>query len=356
MLAFLLRRVLLGITVLWAITTVVFVMFFVAPTHVAQLIAGRQATPQTVALVSHRLRLDRPILTQYGHCFSPLHGDLGYSYYNSTPVTTLISQRVGVTASLALGAAVIWLVIGISAGVLASIRPRSLTDRLVAASALFFYSMRIFLLGLVLLLPLLPPHPGRRGSVPGQRLRLAHAGPVSWAQHLALPWLALALVTAATYTPDARRDARVLGEDYIRTARSKGMRERRVTYRHALRSALTPAVTQLGIDLGTVLGGAIITENVFGLPGLGALAVQSVVQQDQPVIIGTVILGVGLHRRLEHRRRSRLRHSRPARARAQQLGGLSAMSDIVILADTVRSPEMRRELPFAMVTRDLHRA
>ncbi len=106
-----------------------------------------------------------------------------------------------------------------------------------------------------------------------------------------LPWLSLALVTAATYTRLTRGAMLdVLGEDYIRTARSKGMRERRVTYRHALRSALTPAVTQLGIDLGTVLGGAIITENVFGLPGLGQLAVQSVVQQDQPVIIGTVIL------------------------------------------------------------------
>ena len=293
MLSFLLRRILLGVTVLWAITTVVFVMFFVAPTHVAQLIAGRQATPQTVALVSQRLGLDRPILTQYFDYLSRLlHGDLGYSYYNSTPVTTLLWQRVPVTASLALGAAVLWLVIGISSGVLASIRPRSLADRVVTASALFFYSMPIFLLGLILLYFLFykltlagyPLFPGS-GYVP------LSEDPVEWLQHLVLPWLSLALVTAATYTRLTRGAMLdVLGEDYIRTARSKGMRERRVTYRHALRSALTPAVTQLGIDLGTVLGGAIITENVFGLPGLGQLAVQSVVQQDQPVIIGTVIL------------------------------------------------------------------
>jgi peptide/nickel transport system permease protein len=291
--SFLVRRILLGITVLWAITTVVFVMFFVAPTHVAQLIAGRQATPQTVALVSQRLGLDRPILTQYFDYLSRLlHGDLGYSYYNSTPVTTLLWQRVPVTASLALGAAVLWLVIGISSGVLASIRPRSLADRVVTASALFFYSMPIFLLGLILLYFLFykltlagyPLFPGS-GYVP------LSEDPVEWLQHLVLPWLSLALVTAATYTRLTRGAMLdVLGEDYIRTARSKGMRERRVTYRHALRSALTPAVTQLGIDLGTVLGGAIITENVFGLPGLGQLAVQSVVQQDQPVIIGTVIL------------------------------------------------------------------
>ena len=284
---------LLGITVLWAITTVVFVMFFVAPTHVAQLIAGRQATPQTVALVSQRLGLDRPILTQYlDYLWRLLHGDLGYSYYNSTPVTTLLWQRVPVTASLALGAAVLWLVIGISSGVLASIRPRSLADRVVTASALFFYSMPIFLLGLILLYFLFYKLTLAGFAIfPGSGYVPLSEDPVAWVQHLVLPWLSLALVTAATYTRLTRGAMLdVLGEDYIRTARSKGMRERRVTSRHALRSALTPAVTQLGIDLGTVLGGAIITENVFGLPGLGQLAVQSVVQQDQPVIIGTVIL------------------------------------------------------------------
>jgi peptide/nickel transport system permease protein len=291
--SFLLRRIVLGVGVLWAITTVVFVMFFVAPTHVAQLIAGRQATPQTVALVSQRLGLDRPILTQYlDYLWRLLHGDLGYSYYNSTPVTTLLWQRVPVTASLALGAAVLWLVIGISSGVLASIRPRSLADRVVTASALFFYSMPIFLLGLILLYFLFYKLTLAGFDLfPGSGYVPLSEDPVAWLQHLVLPWLSLALVTAATYTRLTRGAMLdVLGEDYIRTARSKGMRERRVTSRHALRSALTPAVTQLGIDLGTVLGGAIITENVFGLPGLGQLAVQSVVQQDQPVIIGTVIL------------------------------------------------------------------
>jgi peptide/nickel transport system permease protein len=295
-LRFLIRRLALGVVVLWAITTVVFVMFFVAPSHVAQLIAGRQSTQQTVALVSHRLGLDRPILTQYGdYLWRLLHGDLGYSYYNSTPVTTLIGQRIGVTASLALGAAVIWILIGVSSGVVAAVRPRSFADRAVTATALLFYSMPVFLLGLILLYFLffrltlsgIDIFPGS-GYVPLSQ------DPLGWAQHLALPWLSLALVTAATYTRLTRGAMLdVLGEDYIRTARSKGMRERRVTYRHALRGALTPMVTQLGIDLGTALGGAIITENVFGLPGLGALAVQSVVQQDQPVIIGTVILAAG---------------------------------------------------------------
>jgi peptide/nickel transport system permease protein len=293
---FLVRRLALGVIVLWAITTVVFVMFFVAPSNVAQLIAGRQSTPQTVALVSHRLGLDRPILTQYGdYLWRLLHGDLGYSYYNSTPVTTLIGQRIGVTASLALGAAVLWVLIGVSSGVLAAVRPRSIADRAVTASALFFYSMPVFLLGLILLYFLFFRLTLAGIDIfPGSGYVSLSQDPVGWAQHLALPWLSLALVTAATYTRLTRGAMLdVLGEDYIRTARSKGMRERRVTYRHALRGALTPVVTQLGIDLGTALGGAIITENVFGLPGLGALAVQSVVQQDQPVIIGTVILAAG---------------------------------------------------------------
>lgn len=296
MILFLVRRVVLGAVVLWAITTVVFVMFFVAPTHVAQLIAGRQATPQTVALVSHRLGLDRPILTQYGnYLWRLLHGDLGYSYYSSTPVTTLIRERIGVTASLALGAAVLWIVIGVASGVLAAVRPRSLADRAVTATALLFYSMPVFLLGLIFLYFLFYRLTlSGIGLFPGSGYVPLSQSPVDWAQHLALPWLSLALVTAATYTRLTRGAMLdVLGEDYVRTARSKGMRERRVIYRHALRSALTPMVTQLGIDLGTVLGGAIITENVFGLPGLGALAIQSVVQQDQPVIIGTVILAAG---------------------------------------------------------------
>src|SRR5262252_11205857 len=123
---FLIRRTLLGLLVLWVITTLVFVMFFVAPHNVARLLAGRQATPQTVALVKHRLGLDRPVLTQYGHYLrNLLHGNLGYSFYNSSSVRSLIWERVPVTLSLALGAAVLWLFLGVSAGIVAATRPRS---------------------------------------------------------------------------------------------------------------------------------------------------------------------------------------------------------------------------------------
>jgi peptide/nickel transport system permease protein len=293
MLRFLARRILLGLVVLWVITTVVFVMFFVAPSNVAGLIAGRQATPETVALVKQRLGLDRPVLDQYGsYIWNLLHGDVGYSFYNSTSVRSLIWDRVPVTFSLAVGAAILWLLIGVSSGVLAATRPRSVADRAVSVAALFFYSMPAFLLGLIFLYFLFfRLHLAGISIFPGSGYVPLTQDPLRWAQHLLLPWFTIALVTAALYSRLTRGSMLdVLGEDYIRTARAKGLRERRVVYRHGLRSAITPVVTQFGIDLGTLLGGVIIVENVFGLPGLGQLAVQSVTTQDLPVIIGTVVL------------------------------------------------------------------
>jgi peptide/nickel transport system permease protein len=293
MVRFVARRILLGLVVLWAITAIVFVMFFVAPSNVARLIAGRQATPETVALVKHRLGLDRPVLDQYGsYMWNLLHGDVGYSFYNSTSVRSLIWDRVPVTFSLAIGAAILWLFIGVSTGVLAATRPRSLADRVVTVGALFFYSMPAFLLGLIFLYFLFfRLHLAGITIFPGSGYVPLTKDPLQWAQHLLLPWFTIALVTAALYSRLTRGSMLdVLGEDYIRTARAKGLSERRVVYRHGLRSAITPVVTQFGIDLGTLLGGVIIVENIFGLPGLGQLAVQSVTTHDLPVIIGTVVL------------------------------------------------------------------
>jgi peptide/nickel transport system permease protein len=293
MVRFVARRILLGLVVLWAITAIVFVMFFVAPSNVAQLIAGRQATPETVALVKHRLGLDRSVLDQYGsYMWNLLHGDVGYSFYNSTSVRSLIWDRAPVTFSLAIGAAILWLFIGVSTGVLAATRPRSLADRVVTVAALFFYSMPAFLLGLIFLYFLFfRLHLAGITIFPGSGYVPLTKDPLQWAQHLLLPWFTIALVTAALYSRLTRGSMLdVLGEDYIRTARAKGLSERRVVYRHGLRSAITPVVTQFGIDLGTLLGGVIIVENIFGLPGLGQLAVQSVTTHDLPVIIGTVVL------------------------------------------------------------------
>ncbi len=290
---FLVRRMFLGAIVVWAVASLVFILYYVAPHDPARLIAGKGATAATIKDVTRRLGLNKPIIDQYGsYLWNLLQGNLGYSYFDQEPVTTIIGRELPVTASLAMGGAILWLLIGVFSGVLASTHPRSIADRTVTALALFFYSMPTFLLGLLLLLLLF------------YRLHLAgftffpgggYVGPTTslyqWFQHMILPWITLALVTAATYSRLTRGSMLdVLGEDYIRTARAKGLSERRVVYRHGLRSALTPVVTQFGVDVGQLLGGVIVTETVFGLPGLGQQIVNSITRQDQPVIIGLVLL------------------------------------------------------------------
>lgn len=290
---FLVRRILLALVVMWVVATAVFIMYFVAPHDVARLIAGRQANAQTVALVRHRLGLDLPITTQYVRFLDRLiHGNLGYSFVNAEPVGAIIAQDLPVTASLAFGGAILWLIIGVGSGVLAATRPRSVADRMTTGFALFFYSMPTFLLGeLFLLFLFFRLYVAGFHFFPGSGYVALSQNPAEWARHLILPWFTLALVTAATYSRLTRGSMLdVLGEDYIRTARAKGLSERRVTYRHALRAALTPIVTQFGIDLGTLLGGVIVTEQVFGLPGLGRQAVLSITTQDLPVIMGIVLL------------------------------------------------------------------
>jgi peptide/nickel transport system permease protein len=290
---FIARRLLFALLVLWLVSVAVFLLFFIAPHDPARLIAGRLASPETLAAVRHTLGADQPAIQQYQHFLGGLvHGDLGYSYYNSEPVTSLIWSRLAVTASLALGAVVIWLAMGIGIGVLAARRPRSAADRAATVFVLAGLSMPTFLLGLLFLYFLFfRLHLAGINAFPGGGYVPITQDPLGWAQHLILPWLTLAIASAATYSRLTRTSLlEVLGEDYVRTAWSKGLSERRVVYRHGLRSGLTPVVTQLGIDVGTLLGGAIVTENVFGLPGLGQLAVQSVTTQDLPVIIGIVLM------------------------------------------------------------------
>jgi peptide/nickel transport system permease protein len=293
MLRFLIRRISYGVIVMWLVATIVFAMYFIAPHNVARTLAGRQASAATVAAINHNLGLDRPILVQYGSfIWKSLHGNLGYSYANSEPVTTLIGQALPVTASLVVGGALIWLVLGVTTGVLAATRPRSFIDRTTTGLALFFYSMPTFLLGEILLFVLFfRLHLLGLDWFPAAGYVSITQNPLQWAHYLILPWLTIALVTAATYVRLTRGSMLdVMGEDYIRTARAKGIRESRVIYRHGLRAALTPVITQFGIDVGTLLGGAIVTENVFGLPGLGELAVTSLTKQDLPTIIGIVLL------------------------------------------------------------------
>lgn len=295
MLRFLVRRLLTGLLVVWLISVVVFALFFIAPHNVAQLLLGKFAAQnqQLVESVTHQLGLDQPIVVQYGHfVWRALHGDLGYSYYNHQPVTTLIGQALPVTASLALGAAVIWLVLGVLIGTLSATRPRSLLDRGATLFALAGLSFPTFVLGLLLLFVLFYQlHLAGVELFPGGGYVPLTTSPGQWAQDLVLPWITLAVATMAVYVRLTRGQlVEVMGEDFIRTARAKGLREGRVVYRHGLRAALIPVVTQFGIDVATLLGGVIVTEQVFGLNGLGRMSVQAVVNSDEPVIIGVFLL------------------------------------------------------------------
>ncbi|WP_433439706.1 ABC transporter permease [Nonomuraea sp. CA-141351] len=291
--AFLLRRALLGLLVLWLVTLGTFLLFFVAPSDPARTLAGRQATPEQVELIRHNLGLDRPTLVQYlDYLGRLLHGDLGQSYFSGESVGKLLASDFPPTFSLVLGGAVLWFTMGVGAGVLSATRARSVVDRGLTLLALAGVSMPTFVVGLLLLyflffqlsmagVPILPPD----SYVPFSE------NPAEWARHLILPWVTLAMVQAATYARLTRGSMLdVLGEDYIRTARAKGVPERRVIYRHGLRAALTPVVTQLGVDVGTLIGGVVVTESVFGLGGVGQAVVQAFVSGDLPVIMGVVTL------------------------------------------------------------------
>jgi peptide/nickel transport system permease protein len=293
---FLFRRTIQGLFVMWLMTVTVFLIFFIGPgpTLVARTLAGRQATQQQVAEVAHRLLLDRPVYVQYQHfIWLLLHGNLGYDYYHSQSVNSIIAQAFPITLSLVVGASVLWLVLGLSSGIVSAVKTRSIYDRTFTTLALLFYSMPTFVLGFLLILGLyyeLTIHHISIFPAPGTWVPLTQ-NPLQWAHGLILPWFTLALVTAATYTRLTRGSMLdVSGEDFIRTARSKGMSERRVIFRHNLRASLTPVVTQFGLDVGVLIGGAIITESVFSLPGLGYTAVQAIGQQDLPVVIGVVIV------------------------------------------------------------------
>jgi peptide/nickel transport system permease protein len=290
---FLVRRLLAGVVVVWLIVTAVFALFFVSPNNVARTLAGPQASPETLALINTRLGLDRPVAEQYVTFLGRLlRGDLGFDYYHGVPVTSIVAEALPVTASLAVGAAVLWMLLGVSAGVTSSVRPRSPLDRAITAVALFCYSMPTFLIGIVLLYVLFfrLTVAGFRWFPAGGYAPLAEgAGP--WLQHMILPWSTLALVLAATYARLTRATMLdTLGEDYIRTARSKGLPESRVVLRHGLRASATPVVTQFGIDFGQLVGGVVITETVFSLPGLGRTAIDAITQQNLPVIIGIVLV------------------------------------------------------------------
>jgi peptide/nickel transport system permease protein len=290
---FLIRRIFTGFIVLWIVATGTFLLFFTRPVEVvARQLAGRSATPQVIDTVIRNLGLNDPIHTQYFRFLNQIiHGNLGFSYYSQVPVKTILAQDLPITASVVAGGLVLWLVVGLTVGVISATRARSTFDRVSTVGVLAGISMPTFVLGELLILAVFVPLNQHGFHWIQTGYSGLSKGFVPWVGHMILPWITLATVQAAVYTRLSRGSLLdTLGEDYIRTARAKGLTERRVIMRHGLRAALTPVVSQLGIDVGALLGGVIVVEQVFSLPGLGYDSVNAISTGNLPVIIGFVIV------------------------------------------------------------------
>jgi peptide/nickel transport system permease protein len=288
------RRVLWGIVLVILVSALTFLFFNVLPSaDPAVLRAGRNGNPATIAHIRAELGLDKPIYTQFFDYMKNivLHFNFGYSFFSGAPVLGLIKDRLPATLSLTVGAAVIWLLMGIPVGIVSAIKRGSILDRLSMGVALVFVSMPVFWLGLVVLF-LFAKDIGRFHVFLGANTYVGlTSDPARWFGSLLLPWFVLAATSAAIYSRVLRGSLiEAMGEDYIRTARAKGLPERRVIWRHGVRSAITPVLTIFGLDVGALLGGAVITETVFNIPGIGRLNYTAIVSSDFPIVQGTVIL------------------------------------------------------------------
>jgi len=292
--AFVLRRVLWGFVLLALVSLLSFVIFYVLPSaDPAQLRAGRSADPGTLAEIRENLGLDRPLTTQYWTFLTQLvlHADLGFSYFSGASVGSLLVDRLPATISLTLGAVVLWVLVAVPLGVLSAVHRGTWVDKLTTGGALLGVSAPVYWLGLVALY-LFADDIGQWPLLPGAGSYVPFTDdPGQWLSSLILPWLVLASTFVAVYARLLRGNMiEVLSEDYVRTARAKGLSERRVVWNHALRGAVTPLVTLAGLDIGLLLGGAVLTEAVFGIPGIGRLNYEAIVHADYPVIQGTVLL------------------------------------------------------------------
>ena len=292
---YIIRRLIWVVFLLFAVSLITFVIFYLLPTaDPAVLRAGRQGTPEMIAAIRERYGFNDPWYVQYGLYMKNLvlHFDFGFSYQNGTPVRQLIFSRLPATISLAFGAAVLALLTGLVVGTISAVRPRTVLDRTTTGLSLVGISAPVYWLGLVALylfasdIGLFPLLPGSGSYEPLTQ------NPGAWFTSLLMPWAVLAISFAAFYSRLLRGNLReVLGEDYMRTAKAKGLPERTIVLKHGLRAAITPIITVFGLDLGILLGGAILTETVFNIPGIGRLSYEAIVRSDLPVIQGTVLLG-----------------------------------------------------------------
>jgi peptide/nickel transport system permease protein len=301
--AYIVRRLIAMVLMLIALSMIVFLIFNALPADPARLTCGKACSPSIIEANRHRLGLDRPLVNQYGSfvkgifvgrtygagtatfkCHVPC---MGYSFRKGEQVTDLLWSRFPITAQLAVGGFVLWIFAGVSSGIVAALKRGKWQDRTIMGISLIGYSFPSFFIGLLLVFFIQI----KWGLIGFEGYVSFFDSPASWFRGFILPWTALALISAAFYARLTRNQMlETMGEDYIRTARAKGLRERVVIGKHGLRAGLTPIVTAAGLDLATLLGGAVITEKIFNLNGIGLLAITSVTDADLPVITGTVML------------------------------------------------------------------
>lgn len=279
-LGYVLRRLLLAIFVLWGVATVVFVIVRMVPADPALLIAGDTATKQQLAELRHQMGLDRPLIVQYGEFLGHAAvGNFGTSYTQNVPAVQLIEQALPNTALLAVLACALALVVSFPLGVIAALRVNRGADRTITTGSLVAQALPGFWIGVVLLL------------IFSRVLKWLPSAGLTNAQSLVLPTIVLALPFIAILTRMTRSGLlEVIGEGYIQTARAKGLTERTVIFPHAIRNAMIPVITVVGLEFGTLLGGAVITETVFSFPGIGRLLVQSIEVRDYNVVQACVIV------------------------------------------------------------------
>jgi peptide/nickel transport system permease protein len=293
---YIIRRLLWAVVLFIAVTVVTYIIFFIIPADPARAVAGRNPTPAMIEDARHYLGIDKPVYIQYLRFLKRLvlEQNLGRSFMNRESVNSEVGKAAPVTASLVFGGAVAWMLIALPIGILSALRPRSILDRasmtfvLIGISAhpiwiglifIYFFSFKWHLTPISGYCDFINPAPGADCG-----------GPVQWAYHMILPWMTFAILFAALYVRMIRANViEAMNEDYVRTARAKGAPEARVIRVHVLRNALLPVVTMLGMDIGLALGGAIFTESVYGLPGLGRTAVNSLNALDLPTVEGIVV-------------------------------------------------------------------
>ena len=303
MAGFVVRRVLIMILLLLLLTAAVFFLFSLLPADVARLTCGKICTDQTIALNKARLGLDKSVIEQYwiflkGLFFGRTFGEgpaavvceapcLGYSFTRNEPVLDLIVARLPPTIFLAIGAFILFIIGGVALGVYSALRRGRWQDKGLMGASLIGYSLPSFFIGLVAIYFIII----RWKLLPFPSYVPPWEDPLQFFQTMLLPWVVLAILYAAFYTRLTRSQMlETLNEDYIRTARAKGLPERVVVRKHALRAGLTPIVTAAGLDLAGLLGGAIILETIFSLPGLGSLAVSAVLDPDLSILVGITLV------------------------------------------------------------------